>query len=125
MVEGHVAVRAHGAPDSRGVELTAGELGTVAENGAILESRVADISIFSSWTGGRLVFDNAPVREVLTEIGRWYDADIRMADTTLANQGLTITLEGEALSDVLRTLAIALEVDYRRDGRTVELIPRR
>jgi ferric-dicitrate binding protein FerR (iron transport regulator) len=78
-----------------------------------------DLSRYLAWTEGRLVYDETPLRDALTELGRWYDMDFVLADSTLGARHLTATLAGEAISETLTLLSSTLGVDYERHGRTV------
>lgn len=68
-----------------------------------------EISAGLAWTDGRLVFVNAPVREVVTQIERWYGVRFIGVDNELASSKFSTTLQGNALTDnMLESLAIAL-----------------
>jgi transmembrane sensor len=83
-----------------------------------------DVDAYLAWMRGRLVFADTPVREVLPQLGRWYDVDLKLGDTALADARLSATLDAEALPEALHLLAVALDVRIERQGRTAVLYPR-
>jgi transmembrane sensor len=102
-----------------GAQLGAGTAGTVDATGQIRVTTHADTERELAWTRGALVFAKTPVREVLTDLGRWYDLDIRLADTTLARRTVTGSFQNAPTLDVLGAIAATLGTTYSRDGRVV------
>jgi ferric-dicitrate binding protein FerR (iron transport regulator) len=74
-----------------------------------------------AWTRGTIAFNNAPVRQVVAEIGRWYDVDLRVTDPALADRHLTISFENEPLDTLLKEIAAALNARIERRGRALVL----
>jgi transmembrane sensor len=77
------------------------------------------------WTKGRLVFWRTPLGRALAELERWYDIELRFTGDSIAasRRPLTAEFSTEPLSDVLRSLEIALEVKADRSGHSVTLTP--
>jgi transmembrane sensor len=68
----------------RHVTLTAGSVARLTDSTATTLVR-GDMHEYTAWTRGQLVFENAPVPEMLATIGRWYGYEFRLADSALAN----------------------------------------
>jgi len=124
VTSGRVAVQPHGAAaDSVPlVVLAQGDLVRLDSAGIATVTRVAPAS-YVAWTEGSLVFDATPLRQVLPRLARWYDLDIRLADSTLGNRRLTYTFRDQSVTDVLDLIALSLNLRIRRDGSTVTLYP--
>jgi len=130
VAEGEVALRparagaAPGADRADGATLTRGQLGRLTKGApaAIVEN--VDLDAYLGWTQGRLVFKRTPLREVVSQLGRWYDVEFELADSALAARRFTGAFEGESLAEVLELMAPSLELRYERRGRTVVLRPR-
>jgi ferric-dicitrate binding protein FerR (iron transport regulator) len=89
-------------------------------------TRGIDAKSYIAWTrGGTLVFEGIAVREALASIGRWYDLDLQVGDSTLAERQLVVTLSGQSPTDALQLLSLALDARYTRAGRTVTFQRRR
>lgn len=118
VAEGEVALQGDSA-GGREALLGAGELGRVAANGEVTTRSGVDLDRYLAWTQGRLVFANTPLREVLPQLGRWYDLDLRLGDSALADLPVTATFKNQPSDDVLGLLALTLGLTPERRGRTV------
>lgn len=126
VTEGRVAVRPTRAPaggTATAAILVRGQAAELASPSAPAVVRPADVQHDLAWTRGTIDFRNAPVPVVVAEIGRWYDVEIQVPDTTLAGRHLTISFDDEPLETLLREIAAALNARVERQGRTVVLVP--
>ncbi len=121
VVEGSVSVRGNDRSRSGAVVLRAGDLVTVPASAGLQLTHGADVTSITAWSQGHLVFTDAPLRDVLPELSRWFDIEISAPDPQLASATLTASFRDEPVGDVLATLAGALGVQYERAGRTVTL----
>lgn len=71
-----------------------------------------------AWTRGRLIFREASLERVRTELRRWYGVDLRVEDPSLAGRHLTAEFAGEPVDQVLRTIALSLGAEVERRGDT-------
>jgi transmembrane sensor len=97
-----------------------GQLGRL-ERGSRPVVESADTGALFAWTEGRLVFDRTPLREALPQLGRWFDLEFRLADSSLGGVPLSATLMTQPTPEVLDNLAASLGLRQRREGRTVTL----
>ncbi len=116
--EGKVAIRA--VADSIERVVAPGQLGRLGQ-GRVPTVELADTGAWFAWTEGRLVFDNIPLREALPQLGRWFDLEFRLADSSMERVPLTATLRTQPTPDVLDNLAASLGMRQRQEGRTVTL----
>jgi transmembrane sensor len=80
---------------------------------------------YLAWTEGRLVFQDAPLHEVIAELSRWYDRDLlQLADTSIGSRRLTASFTNESLPIVIDRIALSLDLREERHGQTVVLHPR-
>ena len=115
VAEGRVSVgRGRGAP----VALGAGPLASIDTAGAAAV-RVVDTTAYVAFAEGRLVFDGTPLNEVMGELGRWYDLDVRLAAPAFADHHISASFTGLAEDDVLGAVAAAAGLRYTRQGRIV------
>lgn len=82
-----------------------------------------DARKYTSWTEGRLVFQNTAVRDLLSEVGRWYGYEFQLADSALAARQVTTTLIVKDRAETLRALKELLDVTMTFDGAVVTLEP--
>jgi transmembrane sensor len=104
--------------------LRRGDLARRDSHGAI-DIRVVDPSRYVAWTEGRLLFDEAPMREVAAQLARWYGTPVIIADSVLSTRDFTGSFNGEPLRDVLAVIAAAVHarVDWRADTARLSSLP--
>ncbi|NUO63304.1 MAG: DUF4974 domain-containing protein [Gemmatimonadaceae bacterium] len=121
---GRVAVRSGSVRLTRSDE-SGGGLLLRAGDVATFDSTLAYVRASSSvddalaWTRGTLVFRDAPLREVASDLRRWYGLDLRLDDPALASRRLTATFEGESADQVLAVIGSALGIELARQGDLV------
>lgn len=81
VVEGRVAIM--DGDSSPPVELSAGQQAT-AQARAITPPRAASIAVATAWTRKKLVFESAPLREVIEEFNRYNARQLTLDDPQLA-----------------------------------------
>jgi transmembrane sensor len=124
--EGAVSVTRASSPGTPPVLLGRSDVAHVdADREPLVTSGVAVDRLFA-WRDGELVFDDIPLSEVATELSRWYDVEVRFADPSLATRHLTASFKSEPIEEVLRVIALTLEVRFEQHGRlvTVHSAPR-
>ena len=119
VAEGTVALRQAAADQGGERRLTARQLGQLDQAGVITVQSGVDLDRYLAWTDGRLVFDNTPLREALPQLGRWYDLDFRLGDSSLGVLPLTATFTNQPTDDVLQLLALTLGLREERRGDAV------
>jgi transmembrane sensor len=104
------------------VVVTRGMMATAGEDGVVRVRSGLPMDGYLSWRDGRLAFDDTPLPEVVAELSRWYDLDIRLGDPRLASKTLTASFDDPPTA-VLVALEGALGVRVTRVGRVVTLYP--
>ena len=118
VTEGRVSLsRADTTVAARAVVLEARDLGRLDSRGIATVQHGVDVDRYLAWTKGVLAFDGAPLRDVVSALERWYNVDIRLADSTLAPRRLTATFQDEPIDLVLQRIALTLGMRVERaDG---------
>jgi ferric-dicitrate binding protein FerR (iron transport regulator) len=63
------------------------------------------------------------VRELLADLGRWYDLSITLSDSTIMTHRVTATFGFESLDQVSVELAALLDADVDRHGKALVIRP--
>lgn len=125
VTEGSVELRASDLPpDRRGALLTEGQVAQLEASGETRIRSNLEVGDYLAWTEGRLVFNDAPLTDVLVELGRWYDIDFEVSDSVIAGRSLTASFGHEAIVESLNLLASTLDFEYELNNRTVTLRPK-
>lgn len=123
VVEGAVSLRPQRAPSARpGARLESGQVGRLESTSArVTTSTTDDIASILSWMNGRLVFEDAPLREVTARLERWYNLEFDVADPALDSLRLTASLKSRSVRNVLDVVTASLDIRYRIHQNTVVL----
>lgn len=116
VAEGKVALR---RDSEAGTILGAGDLGTMTARGQLATHRGAALDPYLAWADGQLVFANARLRDVLPQLARWYDLDVRTTGLSPDTLFLSATFTTESTDDMLRNVALTFGIRYERHGRKV------
>jgi transmembrane sensor len=102
--------------------LAAGDRGSIDESGRASAQQhvVRDEDV--AWTRGQLVFRDAPLSRVANELRRWYGVTLRVNDSALLNQPVTMAFAGEPADRVLDIIGLTLGARVQRQGDTATLI---
>lgn len=103
--------------------LAHGDVADIVAGGVVTVTHDVDVTSYTAWTRGDLGFDGTRLGDVVSALERWYDVEIRLADSSLAERRLTATFRRESLSQVLELLALSLNVRVQREGRSVVVAP--
>ncbi|MDQ8154274.1 MAG: FecR domain-containing protein [Gemmatimonadota bacterium] len=118
--EGSVRVQADRGAD---VVLAAGDLATLQAGGRLVVQRAGASDDDQAWTNGRLVFREAPLARVRTDLRRWFGVELVVADSVLASRHLTASFMNESRTQVFEVIALALGATFETHGDTVTLRP--
>lgn len=82
-----------------------------------------DASQFGFATGV-LTIDSMPLSRAIVELDRWYAADIRLGDASLARAPIVGKFTAGSLSDLTEYLQFLLDARVVRDGHIITLYPK-
>jgi ferric-dicitrate binding protein FerR (iron transport regulator) len=77
-----------------------------------------------SFASGMLMIDDMTLPAAIPELNRWYNADIRLGDSTLTTRKVFGSFKSGSLTDLSAILDMMFNVRVVRDGHTLTLYPR-
>jgi transmembrane sensor len=101
------------------IVLTGGRLIEVGD-GKNWHTGPADPAPFS-FVMGTLTLAEMSLAQAIPELDRWYDADIRLGDSTLGERHIVGEFRAGSLADVQAILTMTFNVRVVRDGRTLTI----
>jgi transmembrane sensor len=123
VAEGRVALwRADTAAARPALVLEARDLGRLDPSGVATFRRGVDVGRYLAWTRGVLAFDGTPLADVVLTLERWYNVEIRLADSALAGRRLTAMFTNEPIDLVLKRIALTLGLGVERSDGSVLLL---
>ncbi len=72
-----------------------------------------DVSRYTSWVNGVLMFRDDPMKEVFRKLERWYGVDIEVLDPSINEYIYTATIKNENLEQILKLVEYTSPVECR------------
>jgi transmembrane sensor len=71
-----------------------------------------------AWRRGRLLYNNAPLREIVADANRYSDHPIRLSDPAIGELRVTVSFRSDAVGDLVANLdqALPIRAERRLDG---------
>lgn len=121
---GQVSLRPAHAAAAPSVDLTSGHLGRVTANVLVPQVRAVDTTGYTAWMQGRLVFRDTPLADVVAELRRWYDVDVRIGNPALSRLPLSASFTVESFGQAMSVIRTVLPLRVVRRGNVVTLYHR-
>lgn len=118
LVEGSVVVNAGGQV----VEMSPNMQAVFSKNNGRLITRNVRAELFYSWKNGVFEFDDLPLREIVEQLGRWYNVDFVFEDASLAD--IRFTGAAEKLKPITFILDLVKDtkvMNYQIEGNTIRI----
>ncbi|MFK3797012.1 FecR family protein [Pseudomonas sp. NPDC088444] len=108
-------VKVKGKADEQGnrVTLTAGLGSSIDVSGKVTPASAVNTAAITAWRGGKLVFNDASLRDVALEVSRYREKPLRVAEGKTANLRLTSVFKSDDTDALLRALPSILPVAVR------------
>jgi len=119
VAEGQVTVHSDRSTVPDTVRLGSNTLGMISGEHIKVVRQNAEIQKAIAWTDGRLVFDDTPFDQVVRRLQRWYDSPVKAQVDAEKVDRLNATFEEESFRQAIRAISVALDLQYRKDGRAV------
>jgi len=114
LLEGKVEVVTTISADPEVVQLKPGQQVAYRPNGKLLELAVVDLEVMNSWAEGRLVFKGDLLKDALTEVNRYSNRKIVLADAVFENERFRGTFNVGDVESVVLALSrlYGLQADF-------------
>jgi ferric-dicitrate binding protein FerR (iron transport regulator) len=107
------------------LSLRSRDRGVLDARGVLRATSGVALGDYLGWTRGTLVFHDAPLDEVVTQLERWYDVDIAVSGVAGSDERLTIAFATRSVDEALAMLAQVVDARWTRSGRMARLTPSR
>ena len=81
----------------------------------------ANIEYNTAWKDGYLLFENAPMGDVIKKLERWYGVHFEIKDTSLLNFRFTANFKSESITKVLEILKLSSNIGSKIDDTKITL----
>jgi transmembrane sensor len=103
--------------DKEQLLLPAGAIGMLKEKPVLYTH--ANIDNYLSWMNGKLVFENAALKDVVAELENIYHVNIRLENTSLEKIHLTLQYKHMPLQVILNVICNSLDLQYADQHGTI------
>jgi transmembrane sensor len=70
-----------------------------------------------AWKEGKLIFNKAPMGDVVKRLSRWFNVDIQISDPKILELSYTATFKNETLPQVMELLSMVSPISYSISNR--------
>ena len=112
VTEGSVSVNSDSAPDSDWLVLREKDRSRIVRGMGPTSPEKVDMQAYIAWLSGKLIFDNTPLKEVLSQLERRYDVTFIVSDPALYARRLTASLKDESINDALNLFHLTLNLKF-------------
>lgn len=74
---------------------------------------------YLAWLRGELVFEDTDLKDVFAQLERTYDLKIELEESSYLDRHLTATFGQESIDEVLYTIALSFDLQYRKFDRKI------
>jgi transmembrane sensor len=104
--------------------LIANDVAHVTSGGVMTIASHQNLGAALGFVTGKLVLNNVPLRTVIPDLDRWYNADIQLGDASLGDKPIEASLVSGSIGDLKELLQVIFDVRVVQHGRTLTLYPR-
>ena len=117
VADGAVTLRSPRDSTAHAVQLGPGNLARITQGRTPVVVRAVDPAQYMAWMDGRLVFHDTPLSDVVAEMHRWYNEDVRLGDSTLARLPFSASFDVESFDQTVQVITTVLPLRaVTRDG---------
>ena len=121
VAEGKVFFRNEKKSMPHEIVLTKGQLSVMQENGAPSDPVAVDIKRYLGWMDKEIIFNDAPLHEVLFQLERWFNIKFKLSDPAIGNEHLNLHIQEKPVIELVEILTSLTDLQYKREGNTIHL----
>ncbi len=112
----------HKEIDTDTVLITKDKYSSLTEKGKLSKPVNVDIRNYISWMNNEMVFKDARLEVILSQLERWYDFHFTVHDESVLNKKLTIHLKQTNVNDVIELISVLTNTRVIRKGKEIKLV---
>ncbi|MFQ5676140.1 MAG: FecR family protein [bacterium] len=109
---GRVEFNARLRPQHPGIVLAASQMSICVNDASPQPPRQVDSEKLLGWLENRLVFEQTPLAEIIAELQREYDVQIKLADSGLGTRTVTGSFHNQTIETILTSICMTLQLQY-------------
>lgn len=117
--KGEIILKIGAASEMKGVLVSAGQRSAAVSDSMLTQPMRANLASELAWMQGSLIFDGTPLYRVLAQLRRNYPYNFSVPDSSLLLRKLTATYRKQPLDDIVKAIALSLNITYEKQGQTI------
>ncbi len=113
------SVKVSGKHVGTGLQMRPGDKLTIDRFTDKITVEDVDAINWCQWFSSRIQFDNTPLSDIITNLERRYNIDIRLSSDIPSDKRLSMVICQEPLEDIMEVLSMLLSTRYKIDGDKV------
>ncbi len=120
LVNGSIKVHLHGKNDK--IILEPDNNLTLDKISSEFVVKQVNTAIYTSWVKGEFIFRNQLLKDIFSQLARWYDFSIKYEDPTIENMRFTGSVEkAKPLTYLLDQIKAVTDIQYKSEGDKIVL----
>ena len=119
---GEVAFGSSKNKSAQRVFITKGKQSSISKDGIPSVPVKVNINNYTSWMNNELHFKDATLKEILSQLERWYGYHFVVDDSLLYENHLTYHVKKTNVENLLQSISIITKTKVVKEGKTIKLI---
>ena len=120
VVDGKVSFKNESYTKSNPVVIEKGKMSLISDNNPQPSPAIkVNTANYLAWMKRNLILDNTPLYEVLNRLSRWYNLQFQLPSSVYKNVTITGTFKNQSLDQILKTIGLMTELNFRKEGNTI------
>lgn len=117
--EGKVELLING--DTNPYDLTPGEQVTVKRHDRKITRQKVDPSNYTAWKEAELIFDNAPLSEIILKLENRFKVEIEITEEIAQRERLTMKVTNETIEEILELIELSSRLHYIKNDNQITI----
>lgn len=117
------SVRISGKAFKESILLKPGEVFEYQKENKSSFVKSANTNLYADWIKDRLVFDNAPLSDIIISMEGWYAMEINCPDKFAQTTRMSFTIRQENINEILKAMSYIVPINYQVEEGKVQIIP--
>lgn len=79
---------------------------------------------YIGWIHDKIIFDNDPLHDIITQMEHWYGIDIKSPEAFARSTHMSFTIRGESLNEILEAMKLIVPIQYKWEKNTLYILPK-
>jgi transmembrane sensor len=122
VTEGKVLLNREYETSDKSIIIPEGKMSRLPVQGKPTPPKVVNVDNHLSWLKNEIRLENVRLREVLSQLTRWYNFQFNVDDPNLYDLKMTVHIRKTNVDDVLKLISLITHTEIKRDNLAIHLL---